>query len=120
MQGKIVAWDLSKYYGFIKTKDSDKKIFFHGQAVLLPPGEIVVVDDDVEFDLAPDRRHPEKPPLAINVKVMGRKLAGASLGAGPAERPRRYMRTDLTAEDPGGRGRHLRAAEALFGTARLR
>lgn len=110
MQGKVVSWTLQKYYGFIEIKDSNKHVFFPGKSVLLPPGETVAIGDLVEFDLVPDRRHPNKPELAANVKILKRAMDGVR---GEREGRPRYFRADMTAM--AGR---RQAAEELLGPVR--
>lgn len=112
MRGTVVKWDLEKYYGFIKTEDN-KKYYFHGTGVLLPPGKTVAYGDQVEFDVAPDRRHP--PNLhAVNITVIRRADAVPIEGAPSAAPSSRYLRSDMGPMPVLSTTERRMAAERIF------
>jgi cold shock CspA family protein len=66
-RGKISKWT-DRHFGFITSTEHPKGIFVHGSAILLQPGQIPLVGQDVEYqaDVAPDGRE-----RAINVRLIG-------------------------------------------------
>ncbi len=86
MKGKIINWRDDRQFGFIKCcqKNLKNHIFFHASEFKSGTPE---VGQDVEFDLAPDRKgHPDK---AVNIVVpvhVDDVNAGAAALAGAARK----------------------------------
>ena len=115
--GSVKFFHWNKGYGFLLCPTLGEDVFVGAHSVALPPGEYLHTGQVVTFDLGKDS---DSRPRAENVRLLGQEPGAPADDARPyieyPARRRRYLTTDMAAEDPpSGRAPRVRErAERLF------